>query len=321
MKWEIHKMSERLVPITDYIITPSSCGNKSENGSAPIISQLLDICGFGSTNLKDRIVKRSYPSANRALNFRYSFGRDDDEKKSYAPLQKHLTENNIFVVNVSSGQGLLDGNLFHEELWTLKKDPFAGPRQLRFIVRGRTDFVRIEQNNGNLSRINQRYLVEVKKGDIGEPALREAFVQLIGANTANTHHSPPVFLTNLQRSHYVLFITLESRTGETVPCYHLNIHQYSNFSEALSFVEDSTLRMRSCTADFLRKNTPLSTPPKKHRHDDGSQIDDDDDDDGHDFTGTNVDIQSFGEDEENEFREDFQSKLGVGNFGDEIYES
>lgn len=310
-------MSERLVPTTDYIVTPSSCGNKSETGSAPIISQLLDICGFGFTNLKERIVKRSYPSANRALDFRYFFRSDDDEKDSYAPLQKHLTENNIFVVNVSSGQGLLDGSLFHEEIWTLKKDPFAAPRQLRFIVRGLTDFVRIEQNNDNLSRINQRYLVEVKKGDIGEPALREAFIQLIGANTANTHHSPPVFLTNLQRSHYVLFITLESKTEETVPCYHLNIHQYPTFSEALSFIEDSTLRMRSCTADFLRKNTPPSTSLKKD--DDGSQIDDVDD--RHDFTGTNVDIQSFGEDEENEFREDFQSKLGVGNFGDEIHES
>ena len=298
------------MPSTDYIITPSSCGNKSENSSAPIISQLLDICGFGFANLKDRIVKMSYLSANPALKFQYSFR--SDEKDSYAPLQEHLSKNNIFVVNISSGQGLLDGNLFHEEIWSLKKDPFAGPRQLRFLVRGRTDFVRIDQNNGNLSRINMRYLVEVKKGDIDEPALREAFIQLIGANTANTHHSPPVFLTNLQRTHYVLFITLESKTGETVPCYHLNISQFSTFYEALSFVEDSTFRMRSCTADFLRKNTPLSTPPKNHRQDD---------DDEHEFTGTNVDIQSFGEDEENEFSEDFQSKLGVGNFGDEINES
>lgn len=250
-------------------------------------------------------------TSNSTFKFKFSFG-DQDEKASYGHLQEFLASKNIVVVNVTEGQGLLDALLFREEIWTLKKDltnPVAGKRQLKFIVRGRSDFVRLKYNNGIIGKSNIRYFIEVKKEAILEPELREAFIQLLGGNVANSFHSPPIFLTNLQRSHYVLFITLNQNPEEEESLYHLNIWKFPSFHQAIEYLEASTSTMCSCTASFLVKNTPLPTPPRKHRKDESQN--DSDSDDG--FADSKVDITFVGDDDVDEFTENFESKVQVSD--------
>jgi hypothetical protein len=305
IKFALLKLQEKIPEVREVIITASSCGRKSEKGSTDILHQLLELCGFGNRNLKSRAVPMESTTSVSPLDFKFTFG-DQDEKSSYAPLQEFLASKNIIVANVTEGQDLLDALLFREEIWTLKKDltnPVAGKRQLKYIVRGRTDFVRLKYDNGIIGKSNIRYFIEVKKGEIGEPELREAFIQLIGGNVANSWHSPPVFLTNLQMSHYVLFITFNQDPDEGESFYQLNILKFPSFHQAIEYSEASTPTMRSCTASFLVKNTPLWTPPKNRRNEDESEYDVDSDR----SAGSKVELVDV------EFTENFESKVKLGD--------
>lgn len=265
-----HRMEQRLPEYMQTVITPSAFAH-SDKGD--VLTQILGLCGFGLAKLKDRVQTDLTPLGEIPqignFTFSYAFG-EEDESASYAPLQKFLIENAIHVENVTNGKGLIDALLFREEIWTLKKNIFEKtnePRLLKFILQGRTDFVRLFIPNGIIDKRNIRYFIEIKKEPIEEPELREAFYQLLGGNIANSYHSPPVFLTNLQRSHYVMFITLENNQNE-ISRFQLNIFKFPSFNAAVNYLEFSTQKMFSCTYDFLRKPTPLSTPPKKKKDDD-----------------------------------------------------
>jgi hypothetical protein len=269
-----HELTNRIPKVINTIITPSEYAKSTHND---VFREVLDLCGFGNGRLMDRVQRDLAPLdlANRPLlndwNFNFNF-RDKKEEDSYGPLQLFLTENNLHVKNVTSGEGLIDGLLFEQELWTLKKNLMAkscdlGPLEqciCKFIVRGRTDFVRLQIPQRGITRINNQYFIEIKKGTIGESELKEAFYQLIGGNAANPYRSPPVFITNLNSSHYILFISF---IGESSPDYQLNIFQFVSFGQALNYLEDETREVKSWTRDFLRRPTPLSSPVQKQMED------------------------------------------------------
>jgi hypothetical protein len=180
-----------------------------------------------------------------------------------------LSDAGIVVANVTSGKNLIQGLLFSQELWTLRKNISQHSGELRaeqcickFVIQGRTDFVRLEKQSRGITRRNIQYFIEIKIGEIQETELREAFYQLIGGNAANEHRSSPVFITNLTRSHFVLFITQEANPEETL-AYELHIHRFSTFGSAMTFLEATTKTLTSLVRDFLRRPTPLSTPPRK----------------------------------------------------------
>jgi hypothetical protein len=270
-----HRMEQRLPEVMETIITPSSFA-RSDRGN--VFTQILGLCGFGLSKLKDRVqndLTQLEFTRFGDFTFQFKFG-DKLEKDSYELLENHLKSKGIHVENVSDGEGLIGRILFNEEIWTLKKNIFEKtkePRLLKFIIRGRTDFVRLFEPNGIIDKRNIRYFIEVKKGPIEEAELREAFYQLLGGNIANSYHSPPVFLTNLQGGYFVMFITLENNQNE-VSRYHLNIFNFLSFDDAVNYLESSTHIMSSCTYDFLRKPTPVSTPFKIKKEDDSDENED-----------------------------------------------
>ena len=168
--------------------------------------------------------------------------------------------------------------MFHQELWTLKKDIRLKSNQFgpleqclcKFIIRGRTDFVRLkssEQGQG-VGRMNNQYFIEIKKGSIGETELKEAFYQLLGGNAENSYRSPPVLITNLCSSHYILFVALIDNGDAPFYKLKLNIFKFPTFGQAINYLEDETKTTKSWTRDFLRRPTHLSLSQLKKQTDD-----------------------------------------------------
>ena len=81
-----------------------------------------------------------------------------------------------------------------------------------FNLSGRCDLITLFPGKTNINRMNIRYAIEVKvKGFNLKEALRETYLQLVGLSVANRNTSPPVMLTDLSESHYVLFLELLDR--------------------------------------------------------------------------------------------------------------
>lgn len=91
--------------------------------------------------------------------------------------------------------------------------------------------------------------------------MREAVLQLIGGNASNSFRSPPVLLTNLDKMHFVLYITLDGDPTLNLK-FKLNVVKMPTFGVALAFVEDRWSEMKSVTLQLGRKPTPPSSPPK-----------------------------------------------------------
>jgi len=171
-------------------------------------------------------------------------------------------------VRIDEVEALPDGLLYYAKLWQLKKSTSlrseylnkAGEEQIfKYILQGCTDLVRTRDNANSLGSRNNRYFIEIKRVEdfIEEDSLREAVLQLIGGNASNSFHSPPVLLTNLDKMHYVLFITLIG--NPTIEKrFKLNVLKMPSFGVALAFVEERAVEMRSVTLHLGSK--PISIP-------------------------------------------------------------
>jgi hypothetical protein len=127
---------------------------------------------------------------------------------------------------IDSGQGLVDGLLYDEEVYTLRPKIYydnsstsfkqTGSLTLMYNAAGRSDLISLNVDHNverqGIHRFACRCLYEIKtvdamKNESGEnSALRECCEQLIGINASNFKMSPSVLLTNLNYNHYVLFI-------------------------------------------------------------------------------------------------------------------
>ena len=266
--------------VIDVVITPSEFAKSSCKN---VFLDVLSTCGFPEQPLRNfvqedlSLLPSGGASMNLDLNFSFSW-KGEVEEASYKPLQEFLESRNIVVKNISNGQGLIDGLLFHQEIWTLKKnilqtsgDWKSDTRVLKYILRGRTDFVRLNQRRFEVTKRNIQYYIEIKRGGIAEVELKEAFYQLLGGNAANPYRSPPVFLTNLSTDHFVLFIT-QCANPDVALLYELQIFKFPTFSSAMNYLEGTTCELESCTKDFLRRPTPCSSLKKDQ---DGDDNDDD----------------------------------------------
>jgi len=266
-----HIMNEKLPKLTEAFITPSEYKKSTHK---EIFFDLMDMFGFGHTSISSQVetFNGAPPTNAIALDFKYRWEDGALESSSYPKLQEHLTRHGVDTVIVGEGQGLPDGLLYREELWTLKRNTILRSADLRkvgqesifkYTLRGRTDLVRKKRRDDPLGKSNNRYFIEIKRGEdfVKEDSLREAVLQLIGGNASNTFHSPPVLLTNLLSMHFVLFITLEG-DPTTELRFKLNVLKMGTFGVALAFVEEQTSTMRSVTSHMGRKPTPPSSPPK-----------------------------------------------------------
>jgi hypothetical protein len=191
---------------------------------------------------------------------------DSKEGESYAPLVDYLTTLGLKAVVVGSGQGLPNGHLFNQHVHTLKKDVTMRSGELRktgdeprylYRLSGRTDVVVIAPEETVVSRQSVRVAIEVKPEYSlnKDESLREAFLQLIGLNAGNAIQSPVVILTDLVKTHYVLF--LDASMPPLVK-YSLKILKFSQINFALS--EASKLSVRPCfTQHFGAPPTPQAS--------------------------------------------------------------
>jgi hypothetical protein len=265
-----HIMNEKLPKITEVFITPSEY-KKSKHKETFL--DLMEIFGFGRVRIDSKIEQFTGAQPLKSAELDYTFRWEGQlESASYEPLLKHLLEHGICAVKIGEGQGLPDALLYHEELWTLKRNTSLRSEDLRktgeesvfkYILQGRTDLVRKKNNADPLGKSNNRYFIEIKRVDdfVEEDSLREAVLQLIGGNASNSFHSPPVLLTNLAKMHYVLYISLVG--DPTVELrFKLNVVKMLSFGVALAFVEELTAEMKSVTLHLGRKPTPPPSPPK-----------------------------------------------------------
>ncbi len=265
-----HIMNEKLPKITEVIITPSEYKKSIHKET---FLDMMGIFGFGRDNIASKIEVFAGVHPLKSAELDYTFRWEGQlESASYEPLLKHLLDHGICAVNIGEGQGLPDGLLYYEELWTLKRNTSLRSEDLRktgegpifrYILRGRTDIVRKKNSADPLGRSNNRYFIEIKRGEgfVEEDSLREAVLQLIGGNASNSFHSPPVLLTNLVKKHYVLYISLVGDPTVDLE-FKLNVVRMPSFGVALAFVEERTAVMKSVTLHFCRKPTPPSSPPK-----------------------------------------------------------
>ena len=281
-------MSDHIPKILEVNLKPSE-HNKSKQGE--VFLDAIEILGFGRSTMASRIQVEvaGKDEVARSDKFNYTFTwSDSQEKESYRPLQSHLKRLGIYTCIVSDGQGLANGLLYHEELWTLRKNTSIRSSDLRrtgeepvlkYTISGRTDLVRVEDPECVLGKQSIKYFIEVKRSaDFKEEeSLREAVLQLLGGNASNSFHSPPVLLTNLVRMHYVLFITLVGDPSERLQ-FKLNILKMATFGLALAYVEEKTVSMCSHTLHLGRKPTPSGSPTKQ------TDSDDDDNDIGEQFS-------------------------------------
>ena len=266
-----HIMNEKLPKITEVFITPSEY-KKSKNKETFL--DLMEIFGFGRVRIDSQIIVFSgaHPMNSAELNYVHQWKKGQSEPASYNGLQEHLHTHGIDTVVVGEGQGLPDKLLYHEELWTLKKNTSLRSEDSRktgeelifkYILEGRTDLVRTRDSADPLGKSNNRYFIEIKRvvDFVEEDSLREAVLELIGGNASNSFHSPPVLLTNLATMHYVLYISLASDPTVALR-FKLNVVKMPTFGVALAFVEERTAKMKSVTLHLGRKPTPPPSPSK-----------------------------------------------------------
>lgn len=226
----------------------------------------MEIFGFGRVNIASKVEVFAGAHPLKSAELDYTFRWEGQlESASYEPLLKHLLDHGICAVKIGEGQGLPDRNLYHKELWTLKRNTSLRSEDLRmtgeepilkYIIEGRTDPVRVRDIADPLGKSNNRYFIEIKRvvDFVVEDSLRESVLKLIGGNASNSFHSPPVLLTNQAEMHYMLYISLVG--DPTVELrYKLNAVRMPSFGVALAFVE-----MNSVTLHFGRKPTPLIRP-------------------------------------------------------------
>jgi hypothetical protein len=132
--------------------------------------------------------------------------------------------------------------------------------KIKITIEGRTDLVILKGGESNLSRMDTLYCIEVKtvKGMKNvDKCLREAALQLLGVNVDNHCASPPILLTNLNKMHYVLFITLDPNSE----ClrFLMNINKYTSFANALYHMETTICRQGCVTTYFGSPPTPPSS--------------------------------------------------------------
>ena len=265
-----HIMNEKLPKITEVFITPSEY-KKSKHKETFL--DLMEIFGFGRVHIASKIEVFAGAHPLKSAELDYTFRWEGQlESASYEPLLMHLLDHGICAVKIGEGQGLPDALLYHEELWTLKRNTSLRSEDLRktgeepifkYILQGRTDLVRKKDSADPLGKSNNRYFIEIKRVEdfVEEDSLREAVLQLIGGNASNSFHSPPVLLTNLAKMHYVLYISLVG--DPTVELrFKLNVVRMPSFGVALAFVEELTADMKSVTLHLGRKPTPPPSPPK-----------------------------------------------------------
>jgi hypothetical protein len=139
------------------------------------------------------------------------------EKDSYEPFNTELKKRYPSYI-VDSGQHLLNGNLFKEDFWALRK---MEHEKVLFLgtVHGRTDLVVLHDalisDKHYITRNMVTFGIEIKMhSEMETPSglarcIRETVTQLLGLNVGNINNSPSMILTDLTQLHFCVYLVLE----------------------------------------------------------------------------------------------------------------
>jgi hypothetical protein len=195
---------------------------------------------------------------------------NQEESKSYTPLQAHITEllldRKFGCEIVGNGQRLSGGLLFEEACHSLRVDPSKRFQPVRYIrtIRGRTDLVVLDQEvSGIIGASDVRLAVEVKTQEAMDKSTdeceREAIIQLIGINANNAYRNPPVLLTNLLRTHKVYHL---ERVSENPLRFEVWRYSFHSLDAAVLFAVDNFGGYGvTSSIDFARPATPILEEP------------------------------------------------------------
>mmetsp|Transcript_14141 Transcript_14141/g.21092 ORF Transcript_14141/g.21092 Transcript_14141/m.21092 type:complete len:380 (-) Transcript_14141:109-1248(-) len=211
-------------------------------------------------------------SANGFPKFSYQWPQSSDyatskknEFLSYEPLLKYLQANNMNAFMINNGQLLPNGLLFDVLIHSLKSDITLKSKDLRmtgdeprckFHLMGRSDLVILTPDSHVISRQTTATAIEVKPvGFNVKEGLREAALQLIGLNVDNNTISASVLLTNLAKTHYVIYLKAVDINKQK---FKLVVKSFEAFHDAIAMVH--LLHGRPCiTKHFGSPPTPESS--------------------------------------------------------------
>mmetsp|Transcript_37241 Transcript_37241/g.93517 ORF Transcript_37241/g.93517 Transcript_37241/m.93517 type:complete len:284 (+) Transcript_37241:719-1570(+) len=192
---------------------------------------------------------------------------DAREAASYGELCSFLQKRGFDAVVIGNGEGLPNRLLFSTYAHSMRRQVATVKGQTVYTgmrVYGRTDLVILDDRGGQgeVSRQRVKLGIEVKPADkIGRcedasnPASREAATQLIGLNINNMYNTPPVLLTNLQKIHWVFYIS----DHEEYPWFRMARKKFFRFIDALCFVEEHLWDSNKCHYEFGRGSSPAES--------------------------------------------------------------
>eukprot|EP00282_Hemiselmis_andersenii_P043334 CAMPEP_0172069406 /NCGR_PEP_ID=MMETSP1043-20130122/12716_1 /TAXON_ID=464988 /ORGANISM="Hemiselmis andersenii, Strain CCMP441" /LENGTH=492 /DNA_ID=CAMNT_0012729707 /DNA_START=273 /DNA_END=1752 /DNA_ORIENTATION=- len=192
---------------------------------------------------------------------------DAREAASYGELCSFLQKRGFDAVVIGNGEGLPNRLLFSTYAHSMRQQVLTVKGQAVYTgmrVYGRTDLVILDNRGrqGEVRRQRVKLGIEVKPADkIGRcedasnPASREAATQLIGLNINNMYNTPPVLLTNLQKIHWVFYIS----DHEEHPWFRMARKKFSRFIDALRFVEEHLWATNKCHYEFGRGSSPAES--------------------------------------------------------------
>ena len=264
MRLELHGVRETLPSVlVGHVVTPSGASRMPQ-----VVSTVFDALGL-SLNPERSNSKYDLPeSCDPRWQFQWSWneGASDDkslERESYQPVLQYLRGLGFFSADVSEGQFCVEKILFNADVYTCRnQNPMSVRGQIVFLrhrVQGRTDIVVLNRDHqgGYILRNMIKFVIEIKtvagykQSTTG--CMREAQLQLIGLNAFNTNCSPPVVLSNLARTHQVVYLTVDDDWK-----YSIKIEECSSFAAAIHFA--TQIGERDCISHhFARPTTPDSS--------------------------------------------------------------
>mmetsp|Transcript_27119 Transcript_27119/g.38418 ORF Transcript_27119/g.38418 Transcript_27119/m.38418 type:complete len:384 (+) Transcript_27119:37-1188(+) len=264
MSISLHTMKEQFPSVlAGHMVTPSTASRNRQQSSS-----IFDAAGLAlkPTEMDAEYVLPVEQQRKTEWFFSFSWPREagDDkvlEKTSYAPVLNFLRRLDLHAEDVSGGANCVEKLLYNSDIYSRRTE---NPMKVRgqtvyhkHCVKGRSDLVILDKNRqgGEVLRSMVLVAIEIKTPSAykqsKDGSMIEAQLQLIGLNAFNTDHSPPVVLSNLAQTHFVIYLAY----GDDGWSYVIKKQKCATFPAAIHFALQKSLEA-SISAHFSRPMTP-----------------------------------------------------------------
>jgi hypothetical protein len=254
-----HTIIERLPKGTISInLTPTGASDRTKDSN---YLRALDDLGISLPQITENVLTLQ----NCKLTIFLWSWTNKAEADSYNVLQEALTIAGYDSRVVGDGKHLIDGLLFNQEYWTIRKCNHDKNIWCIGSVKGRTDLVVLKNLfiGEYIMRHQVLFAIEIKTyammGNASNlnASIRIAVTQLIGLCAGNIHSSPAVVLTDLTQFFLCIYLTTEEKQ------YRVIVQRCENLGTALNLAEEkSNIKDEDGYAvgvNFARRPTPASS--------------------------------------------------------------